>query len=146
MGLRTSDPTAAGQLWESRHPAAVHSGNVPAWVVHALLGAIGAHFPDPTASPNVLLHNNPAPAPSASGIDAGNFHPGGALGPLFDGRAAPPMAGSPYQVVAHAAAGHPQSPINIAHLLAGLVGVLGSSGHVQPAPVAPAPHAGPALF
>lgn len=57
QGLRTSDPAAAAQLWESRHPAAVHHGNIPHWVTQALLHAINSHAPQPKTP-------TPAPAPS----------------------------------------------------------------------------------
>lgn len=35
QGLRTSNPQQAAQLWESRHPGAMHSGNIPPWVMQA---------------------------------------------------------------------------------------------------------------
>ena len=55
QGLRTSDPVAAAQLWEHRHPGAVQHGQVPGWVAQALLAAVRAHMPQQAA---------PAPVPS----------------------------------------------------------------------------------
>lgn len=55
QGLRTSDPSAAAQLWESRHPYAMSHGHVPNWVTQALLHAIHSAGSAPAA---------PAPVPS----------------------------------------------------------------------------------
>lgn len=40
LGLRSSNPGQAAQLWESRHPGAMRSGNIPSWVLDAQTQAL----------------------------------------------------------------------------------------------------------
>lgn len=63
QGLRTTDPTAAAQLWESRHPGAVHAGNIPNWVMQAqtqqLQNGMGVHHSNPLELVHPGGHMNP---------------------------------------------------------------------------------------
>src|SRR5690348_2387058 len=62
QGLRTTNPEAAAQLWESRHPGQVQEGNVPRWVSNAMGGmatnAVGGGHPFPSALNNVNQPGN----------------------------------------------------------------------------------------
>ena len=104
QGLRTTNPAAAAQLWESRHPAQMRAGNVPGWVTNAEMGQLphpGHSFPSslntfsghgfPQQLGNLggdVVGSNPftgaahrAPPPAMGGVPHG-FGPGGLVNGL----------------------------------------------------------------
>ena len=89
LGLRTTDPSAAAQLWESRHPDAVNKGNLPSWVSNALSGSGAPGFPSALAGRPGYHPVMPGDVVGGRGIDRG-FGPGGAVSSSGDPFAAGP--------------------------------------------------------
>lgn len=74
QGLRTTDPHAAAQLWESRHPAQVHAGNIPGWVTQGMMQPLQNVANGSTPNPGGVIHGF-GPGGAVTGHPVGSTNP-----------------------------------------------------------------------